>query len=228
MLELARDGACSAPVRVLEREYHLSYPFLIEQDGELFMVPETHQNRTVELYRCIGFPDRWRLERVLLRGASCADATLHRENGNWWMFVTIGVDGAEAHDELYLFCADRLEGEWKPHPGNPVKSDARCARPAGKLYQRDGILYRPAQIGAPLYGSGVSINRVLQLSPHAYLEQEVERVLPRRSEGQLGIHTLNRAGDLSVIDGFMRRRRLGGRGAGTSMERSNDVLELRA
>lgn len=214
MVELTRDGACSAPIRVLERDDHLSYPFLIEQDGELFMVPETHQNRTVELYRCDEFPDRWRLERVLLRDALCADATLHRENGNWWMFVSIGVDGAEMHDELHLFCAERLEGEWQPHRGNPVKSDVRCARPAGKLYQRDGVLYRPAQICAPLYGSGVSINRVLQLSPQAYLEQEVERVLPLHAEGQLGIHTLNRAGDLTVVDGFMRTPRapLGGSG----------------
>ena len=216
MVEVGRNGACSEPVRVLERNYHLSYPFLIEQGGELFMVPETQNNRTVELYRCIDFPDRWRLERVLLRGTLCADATFHREKGNWWMFVSIGVEGAEAHDELHLFCADHLLGEWKPHHCNPVKSDVRCARPAGQLYWRDGILYRPAQIGAPLYGSGVSINRVLHLSPQAYLEQEVERVLPLQSEGQLGIHTLNGAGDLTVIDGFMRRRRVGERGPGQS------------
>lgn len=207
MVEVAPDGARSAPVRVLERDYHLSYPFLIEQDGELYMVPETQNNRSVELYRCIAFPDRWRLERVLLRGALCADATFHRENGYWWMFVNVGVEGVDAHDELHLFRADRLQGEWQPHRGNPVKSDVRCARPAGNLFRRDGILYRPAQIGAPLYGSGVSINRVLHLSPLAYLEEEVERVLPPPSAGLLGIHTLNRAGDLSVIDGFMRRPR---------------------
>lgn len=211
MVELGRDGACSAPIRVLERDYHLSYPFLIELDGQLWMVPETGNNRTVELYRCIDFPKRWRLEKVLLRDARFLDATIHRTDDKWWMFVNVGVEGAaEMHDELHLYYADHLRGEWRPHQCNPVKSDVRGTRPAGQLYQRDGVLYRPAQIGAPLYGSGVLINRVLHLSPQAYLEQEDERILPTQSEGLLGIHTLNRAGELSVIDGFTRRPRVGG------------------
>jgi hypothetical protein len=109
-----------------------------------------------------------------------------------------------------------------------VKSDVRCARPAGQLYRRDGVLYRPAQICAPLYGSGVLINRVLHLSPQAYLEQEDERILPLQPEGLLGVHTLNRAGELSVVDGFMRRPRVGERDPGTSMERPEDSLYLRA
>lgn len=214
MVEVGRDGACSAPVLVLQRDYHLSYPFLVEQDGQLFMLPETGENRTVELYRCIEFPHRWRPEKVLLRDVLSADATLHRIGDRWWMFVNIGVDGTETHDELHLYYSDNLLGEWRPHRCNPVKSDVRCARPAGKLFRRDGVLYRPAQICAPLYGSGVSINRVLQLSPQAYLEQEDERILPTHAEGLLGIHTLNRAGELSVIDGFMRRRRIGERDRG--------------
>jgi hypothetical protein len=207
VIEVGRGGARSAPLRVLERGYHLAYPFLIEHGGELYMAPDTGANRSVELYRCIEFPHRWRLEKVLLRGAWFVDPTLHRAGERWWMFVNVGVDGSEAHDELHLYHADDLLGEWLPHARNPVKSDVRCARPAGRLFQRDGALFRPAQICAPLYGSGVSINRVLHLSPRAYLEQEEERVLPTHPAGLLGIHTLNRAGELSVLDGFMRRRR---------------------
>jgi hypothetical protein len=43
------------PVKVLERDYHLSYPFLVEEGGSLFMIPETADNRTVEIYRCVEF-----------------------------------------------------------------------------------------------------------------------------------------------------------------------------
>jgi hypothetical protein len=35
----------------------------------------------------------------------------------------------------------------------------------------------------------------------------VERILPPADSGLLGIHTLNRAGDLTVVDAFARRRR---------------------
>jgi hypothetical protein len=207
VVEIGEDGSRSAPVTVLERDYHLSYPFLIEHEGALFMVPESGQNRSVELYRCMRFPDVWRFEKVLLRDRPFADATFHRAGGRWWMFVNSGAEGTELYDELHLFYADDLLGEWHAHPANPVKSDVYGARPAGALYVRDGALHRPAQICAPLYGSGLSIARVQELSPHSYRETEVARILPPAGQGVLGIHTFNRSGRLSVIDGFARRSR---------------------
>ena len=208
MVEVTREKGASAPVKVLERDYHLSYPFLVEQDGELYMIPETGRNRTVEAYRCVDFPLRWRLERVLLDGVRLVDATFHRGSDRWWMFANAAAGGSRMFDdELHLFHAERLLGDWKPHPRNPVKSDVRCARPAGQLVWRNGSLLRPAQICVPRYGAGLSLNRVLRLTPHDYAERQVERVLPTPESGLLGIHTLNRAGELTVVDAFMRRRR---------------------
>jgi hypothetical protein len=209
MLEIDRaSGRASPAVRVLERDYHLSYPFLVEHDGQLYMIPETAQKGTVEAYRCIDFPLRWKLERVLMEGVRCVDATFHRAADRWWMFANAAAAGSRMFDdELHLFHAERLLGEWRPHPRNPVKSDARCARPAGQLYWKNGALHRPAQICAPLYGSGLSVNRVLRLTPREYVERQVERILPSREDGILGVHTINRAGDLTVIDGFTKRSR---------------------
>jgi hypothetical protein len=203
------SGRASAPVRVLERDHHLSYPFLLEHDGQLYMIPETAQKGTVEVYRCVDFPLRWRLERVLLDGLRCVDATFHRGTGRWWMFANVAASGSRMFDdELHLFHAESLLGDWQPHRRNPVKSDARSARPAGQLYWRNGALCRPAQICAPLYGSGLSINRVLRLTLQDYAERQIERILPSREDGLLGVHTINRAGNLTVIDAFTRRLRL--------------------
>lgn len=208
MIEIGADGRASPPVKVLERDYHLSYPFLTGYQGGLYMIPETAQNGTVELYRCVDFPRRWRLERVLLSGARCVDATFHRAADRWWMFCNVAAQGSRMFDdELHLFHAESLLGEWTPHRRNPVKSDVRGARPAGRLYWRNGALYRPAQVCAPLYGSGLAINRVLRLDTVDYAERQVERVLPAAHSGLLGLHTLNRAGDLTVVDAFSRRSR---------------------
>lgn len=207
-IEVGRDGPHGEPVRVLERDYHLSYPFLIEHAGELYMVPETAENHTVELYRCVEFPHRWRLERTLLEGARFFDATFHRERDRWWMFVNAAPDGAHPDDELHIFFSASLAGPWREHPRNPVRSDARCARPAGRLYWHDGALHRPAQICVPSYGSGIAIQRVLRLSTRDYAEHEVGRIVPARGDGIRGLHTLNRAGDLGVLDLFSRRPRV--------------------
>ncbi|OGA71316.1 MAG: hypothetical protein A3G81_31065 [Betaproteobacteria bacterium RIFCSPLOWO2_12_FULL_65_14] len=206
MVEVKRDGTWSSPQRVLERDYHLSYPFLLELDGELYMVPESAQNRSVEVYRCVDFPLRWKREKTLLDGVRLVDATFHRGAERWWMFANAAVRGSNVFDdELHLFHSESLLGPWRAHPRNPVKSDARCSRPAGQLFWRGGALHRPAQICVPRYGAGLAISRVLRLTPQDYAERQVERVLP--AEGLLGLHTVNRAGSLTVVDAFARRRR---------------------
>jgi hypothetical protein len=207
VIEVDREGRASRPVKVLERPYHLSYPFLIEEDGQLYMIPETANNNTVEIYRCVEFPAKWKLERVLMNGVFCADATLHHDGGKWWMFANAARPGSDINDELHLFSADELLGDWTPHRRNPVKSDVRSSRPAGRLFRHGNRLYRPGQIGAPLYGSGIAINRVTRLTQDEYLEEEDRRITPAASESVLGIHTINRAGDLSVTDTFRRRAR---------------------
>ena len=207
VIEIDALGRTSAPVQVLERDYHLSYPFLVEHDGNLYMIPETAQNGTIECYRCVDFPTQWRLERVLLSDIRAVDATFHRGPDRWWMFANLGAGGDSFDDELNIFHADKLLGDWQPHRRNPVKSDTRSSRPAGQLYWKNGALYRPAQICSPLYGAGLSINRVMRLTTQDYAERQVERILPAQSEGLYGVHTVNRAGDLTVIDAFTRRRR---------------------
>jgi hypothetical protein len=213
VIEVGRDGRASTPVKVLGRDYHLSYPFLVEEDGVLYMVPETASNNTVEVYRCVEFPYKWKLERVLLKDVFCADATLHRAEGRWWMFANHAHHGADVNDELCIFTSDTLLGDWEPHRRNPVKSDVRSARPAGRLFWQGNRLYRPGQIGAPHYGAGIALHRVTRLTRDEYAEEEDRRILPagnaagQGADAVLGIHTINRAGDLSVTDAFMRRSR---------------------
>jgi hypothetical protein len=209
MVEVDRSGRASAPVRVLERDYHLSYPFLFEDGGELYMIPESAANRTVDLWRCVDFPTKWKHEGILMDGVRLVDATLYRAQDRWWMFANAAVGDCQLFDdELCLFSAERLKGEWRPHPQNPVKSDPRCSRPAGRLFVRDGALHRPAQVCVPRYGAGLQIHRVVKLTPHEYVEQPVERLVPGEATGLLGLHTLNSGGDLTVVDAFVRRRRI--------------------
>ena len=60
-------------------------------------------------------------------------------------------------------------GPWKPHKRNPVKSDVRNSRPAGRLFYWNGDLYRPAQDSSQRYGYAMSINRVLRLTPDEFV-----------------------------------------------------------
>ncbi len=209
VIEMDGRGAAKDPVKVLERDYHLSYPFILEWRGEYYMIPETSDNKTVELYRCVSFPYEWELERVLLESSNPVDATLVEIDDLWWMFVNISVGGVSKNwDELHLFYSESPFGPWRPHRRNPVKSDVRCSRPAGRLFRVNGDLYRPAQDCSKHYGYGMSINRVMQLTPDDFYEEEVSKILPEWEKKIIGTHTLNSYDDITVIDCLMKRRRI--------------------
>ena len=200
-------GRVAPPIPILETDYHLSYPLVFQWDGDFFMMPETAARRQVELYRCVDFPVRWKLERVMLRGLKALDPTPALLFGRWWLFANVPAYGAGSLDELHLFYSDSPVGPWTPHRANPIKSDVRSARPAGRIFENNGHFYRPAQDCSTRYGSAVALNRILQLNPEAYEEIEVGKVGPDFTPPVEGVHTFNVAGDITAIDCLLKRRR---------------------
>lgn len=200
VLEVSREGRLLSTRTVLERPYHLSYPFLFEWHGALYMLPESGANRTVELYRCTNFPDQWVPDRVLLSNVRSADATLIEYEGVWWMFTTQAAQGQSLNEDLYLYRAQTPLGPFEPHPKNPVKSNARGTRPAGAMFWHEGSLYRPTQDCSRVYGESVVLQRVDELSEQSFRETEVTSIAPdQRSQGRR-MHTLNSAAGLRVMD----------------------------
>jgi hypothetical protein len=209
VIEIGRDAPPHEPVRVLERDYHLSYPFVFKWQETLYMIPETGCINTVELYRCQSFPLKWEKQAVLLEANNPTDATLFEIDGTWWMFVNIQERGVKVNwEELHLFYAATPLGPWHPHRRNPVKSDVRNSRPAGHLFFQNGQLFRPAQDCSKRYGYAISINRVVTVSDEGYVEEEAARIVPGWDKNVIGTHTINSAGDLTVIDCLLKRHKL--------------------
>ena len=189
---------------VLERPYHLSYPFVFEYEGQFWMIPETSGNQAIELYRAEQFPNKWVFEKTLLDNIRADDVTVVRHENRWWMFAAIGDWQSSQWDTLGLFYADDLFGNWTPHQNNPVLLDARAARPAGAMYHKDGALWRPAQDCSRIYGGGLSLCRVDRLDPERFEQTIVHQFQPGAKDKLLGLHTLNEDQDLEVIDYFGR------------------------
>ena len=191
----------------LECPYHLSYPFIFEHHGELYLIPETWDENQVDLWRCRRFPDDWRRDRTLLPDVNMSDPTLHLQDGKLWLFGTVSAARARANDELHIYIADALDGAWRPHPANPVLSDRRRARPAGRLFYQAGHLIRPGQDCSAGYGRAVVLNRVDELNEHAYAESPIRRIDGAELAGNRGTHTVNHAGGLEFLDGRIVHRR---------------------
>jgi hypothetical protein len=168
------------------------------------MLPETKDNRTVQLYRATQFPHGWQLVQVLLPDVAAVDSTLLHHDGRFWLFTSgIGTSDPwfDGHSELFLFFSDSLFGRWQPHPKNPVVSDIRRCRPAGHVFSENGQLIRPAQNYSAADGYAVTLNLIDVLSVTDYHETPVARISPAWMKGNLGTHTFNRSERYEVWDG---------------------------
>ncbi|KRB23402.1 MULTISPECIES: hypothetical protein [Mesorhizobium] len=195
------SGPIGRPEPVLDLPYHLSYPFVFERDGEVWMVPESCANRTVDLYRATAFPGGWVKEATLLSDIVASDATLVEHGGRWWLFATVRDGGGAFSDALHLWSAPDFRGPWAPHPRNPVLVDIASARPAGRMVKRGNDLLRPVQDCRRSYGAALGIARVAHLDVNG-MEQVVETILtPGALWNGRKLHTLNEAGGLEFIDG---------------------------
>ncbi|GAB1393740.1 hypothetical protein MASR1M60_19040 [Rhodocyclaceae bacterium] len=201
-VEVNGQGIVSAPVLVLERPFHLSYPYLFQWEGGLYLLPETRQARHLELLRCVVFPDRWVSCGVLLDDVQAVDATLWHDEatGRWWMFANQAGEGVATADELHLYWAESPLGPWEAHPHNPLCGDARCSRPAGPLFRQGMALYRPSQDGGRRYGEALWINSVDQLDTAGFVETPQRRIAADWHPAVKGVHTIGRAGRLTVLD----------------------------
>jgi len=210
VMTIERNGQWTPPVKVLEKATHLSYPFVFEWEGRTYMMPESYEDRTISLYECRRFPDQWEHRLNFMEHVSAVDSTLFYYHDTWWLFTTIiEHDGGGLDNELFLFYSDRLfSTDWQPHPLNPIVSDVKNARSAGKIFVKDGKIYRPSQDGSRRYGYGFNLNEIITLTTTDYREQMVVSVHPTWDERIEGVHTLTYQDGLTIIDGVMNRRKV--------------------
>lgn len=195
---------------VLNLPYHLSYPFLFEHEGNLYMIPETAENRTVELWKCVEFSNRWEKLRTIFENVSAVDATLLKHDGRWWMFVTLDRSGlGDYGSELFIYHTDDpIRGEWHRHAANPVLVDARRARMGGGFIRmRCGRLIRCGQKGGSTYGSGLVFLEVVKLTTDGYEERLVEEIGPGWRPDVVGIHHCHQLSNLTAFDMCIRTLR---------------------
>ncbi len=202
VMERRPDGTWTEPVDVIKRPYHLSYPFVFEHEGQWWMIPESRQDRSVQLFRCTAWPHGWAFEKHLMADVEASDCTLLQHGGRWWLFCAQPeVPGGPDHSRLHLYHSrSPLSAKWTPHPANPVVEDIRSARPAGRIFAEGGKLVRPAQDCSERYGYALRLQEITHLGEKRYAERPLKTYLPEAFPGAIAMHTFNRAGGFLFMD----------------------------
>lgn len=187
---------------VLEKDYHLSYPYVFKYENEFYMIPETKSNKTIEIFKAQQFPFKWEIHSTIFEAVEAVDSSLIFHNNKWWLFTNMArKKGAAASEELHIFYTDSpISKDWKPHGTNPQVSDIRYSRNGGRIINRGGRIYRVSQDCAVSYGFSVAFHEIIELTPTNYEERFVSEILPSWSKTVKGIHTVANEADIWVMD----------------------------
>ena len=194
------DDRLVAEGLALSEKWHLSYPSLIQDGGELYMLPEAHRSKALTLYRCLRFPDRWAPVKRLL-DLPAIDATVIQHQGVWRMFFTLPGREERAMRELFVASAERLTGPWRASP-KPVLTGLDRARPGGSAFVQDGAIHLPVQDCSATYGGALNLLRIDDPEPETFAGSLVGRMdatglFPGFEDG---LHTLSGQGDVTFVD----------------------------
>ena len=187
---------------VIQADHHLSYPFLFEFGGDLYMAPESCGARRLDLYRCRNFPFDWVYERTLMNGQAVVDATLFEHEKRWWVLCSMRAGQMRPNNSLCAFYGESPLGDrWQAHPLNPLVQSFATARPAGALFRdtRNRLL-RPSQNCVPRYGFGLNLSEVVEFTTETYRERLVWQTTGPRAGGWRALHHMHWCDGLMVMD----------------------------
>lgn len=168
-------------VDVLIEPFHLSFPYVFEDNGKVYMLPETGGDKSISLYEAEDDTlTKWRLVKKLMETSEpWYDSVLHKKDGVYFLFT--GTDD-NVQQEEHLFVSDNLTGPYKEHPMSPIYTGRDGGRNAGSIIDRQGELYRPFQVCVNSYGEQTSVMKIEQLSPTEYKESLYKKDIIDTSE----------------------------------------------
>ena len=208
--EFGEDGKLLQPRIIIQEKYHMSFPMVFFWNEELYMIPETCGNRSLNLYRCEGDIEKWTLvksfpveeELVDTVVTACGpdyveliSAAVHETHKRKfkWQKLRICKDGEDYHleaDVAFNACEDYDFGH----------------RMAGSLVTEQDALILPTQESTDVdYGVNLYLNdfsgRDITSMPVLKKVTVDHILLPDvEQKEQIGVHSYALSEKLEVVD----------------------------
>jgi len=180
----------------INEKYHLSYPNFFVDGNKTYCLPESCESGKLFIYEKKS--NKWH-KHLVIDNIKCIDPDIIFHEGYYYLFTTLKGD---KHDtKLHVFYSKELLRGWQPHLLNPVVTDIRTARGAGKIFTEKNKLYRPGQNYSIYKEGSITISKINQLSPTEYKEEIVSHLDPIVDSNYSDkIHTINGCEGITVID----------------------------
>lgn len=210
-LEITQDGIhCGEPQKVLEENFHLSFPVIFQHEGQVYMMPESSADHALRFYKMGKTPYEWELVRRIPMENSVDTVIVPTEEGFFFLNTQEHpVETLRGKLKLY-YTDDFLTGELTDLSSLLEPNDyVMNKRNGGPVYEQDGQLFRVSQNNAgAFYGVSYSLYRIDALSRTGYSETHLKTVEPKdlvidscpENIEIYGTHTYSRTAQVEAID----------------------------
>lgn len=201
---------CSRPRKVIEEQFHLSFPLIFRYGQDYYLMPESCGDNALRFYRMGKNPFEWRLARRIPMEDSVDTVVIQKEEGFYFLNTQEHpTDKLRGREKLY-FAADFLTDELQDVSHLLESSEYLLTkRNGGPVYREGGKQIRVCQnCTEDFYGKSFTEYEILELSSTAYRERmlrttQVEDLPLEEYPAQYeltGTHTYSRTGRIEAID----------------------------
>ena len=185
---------------VLSENYHLSYPCVFTgNDGKVYMIPESGENLTLDLYVAENFPYEWKKLKTLISGKKLADTTVfYFKNAFWFYTYEVKPDCFTCY--LYNLNLDDFSVSFFCSKDYEVNS----CRSGGFFIINDDNLTCPIQDCVSMYGKKIIFNN-LTIKDKDFKLKEIfsidnQKIIINAKKGVDRLHTYSTTKSMEFID----------------------------
>lgn len=194
LLKIKKDNYVLTERKVIiDEPTHLSFPFC-EENGN-YIIPESVLSGKCAKY-ILDSKDEVIEKKEIFREGLIDTVFFLDDYGTEWMLT---AKNRIPSTELYIYYKD--DGEYKPVSDNPVISNNRITRSAGRFFKVENNLYRPVQDCLGRYGRQTKIMRVNIMNRRMEFKEKITLnsfACPPFNET---MHTFNVYDDIIIVDG---------------------------
>lgn len=135
---------------VIDEPFHMSFPMTFRFDGDIYMLPETSQDKSLRLYKAISFPDKWELVKRFETSELLVDTVVTHVSEK-----SFGILACESNPDKEYECRFLKFEITKDNPGefsiradkdfNSIQKFDLVSRNGGPIFDYDGKRYIAAQ-----------------------------------------------------------------------------------
>lgn len=203
----------SEPHIVLQEKFHLSFPYVFKHDGQIWMMPETCEDRKIYLYKAVEFPDVWEKQVLVDSIYSCDSIWLFKDQAKIALITSELMEPPKTGTLQSCYVRNLrydLSGSGLallPERKDLYEGDYGI-RNAGACFYDGSVQIRPGQdCTKSRYGNGIVLFHVDNLDPYsetlffAFTKDDLPEHLIRCGDQPiLGTHTYNISSQYEVID----------------------------